>query len=117
MDIYERVFWFLLGSSLFICSLMLLFIDPVTDFMWKIHCIRLDNELASLVREYMEERGWRIVWDKSIRGWMCISRSGFRITLKNACNYVKDHNDANDPYYWANDFMVWNYVNERDIKK
>lgn len=117
MEMYERVFMFIAGFSLFIGSLLLLFIDPIADFMWKIHCIRFDNKLESLVRKYMEECGWRIVWDKSICGWMCISRSGFRITLKDACKYVKDHNDENDPCYWVNDFMMWNYVDERDIKK
>ncbi len=117
MEMYERVFMFIAGFSLFIGCLLLLFIDPIADFMWKIHCIRFDNKLEHLVREYMEECGWRVVWDKSIRGWMCISRSGFRITLKDARNYVKDHNDKNDPCYWVNDFMMWNYVDERDIKK
>ena len=117
MEIADRCLLFLSGFMLFTGTLGLMYIDQICDFMWKIHCIRVDNKLKRMVRNYMEHTGWRIVWAKSIRGWMCISRSGFRITLKDACNYVKDHNDKDDQCYWANDFMVWNYVDERDIKK
>lgn len=117
MEIADRGLLFLSGFMLFTGTLGLMYIDQICEFMWKIHCIRVDNKLERMVRNYMENTGWRIVWDKSIRGWMCIGRGGFRITLKDACNYVKDHHDENDPYYWANDFMVWNYVDERDIKK
>lgn len=117
MEIADRCLLFLSGFMLFTGTLGLMYIDQICDFMWKIHCIRVDNKLKRMVRNYMEHTGWRIVWAKNIRGWMCISRSGFRITLKDACNYVKDHNDKDDLCYWANDFMVWNYVDGRDIKK
>lgn len=112
MEIYERVFWFLLGSSLFICSLMLLFIDPVTDFMWKIHCIRVDNKLERLVRDYMKECGWKIVWDIKTFRRVCISRRGFRIPLKDAYSYIRKHGDPMDIFYWGDVFDLWNRTSE-----
>lgn len=117
MEITERVFLFISGLLLFIGALGLLFIDPLCEFLWKIHCKRRDLYLEYLVGRYMLDSGWKIRWDKVVKGWMCISRSGFRITLKNACAYVKNHNDEKDPYYWADDFRMWNYVRKEDERK
>lgn len=116
MSTAERVWLFISGFCLFVSASMLLFIDPIAEFMWKIHCIRVDNQFERMVSQYMKDTGWKICWDKSIRDWMCISRSGFRITLKNACQYIRDHNDENDRYYWVTDFMMWNYVRKDNEK-
>lgn len=116
MEIADRVLLFISGFMLLISTLGYMYTDQICEFMWKIHCIRVDNKFERMVRKYMEDTGWKISWDKSIRGWMCISRSGFRITLKDACTYIKNHNDPNDRYYWADDFDVWNYVRKDDLK-
>lgn len=116
MEIADRVLLFISGFMLFTGTLGLMYIDQICEFGWKIHCIRMDIKFERLVRKYMEDTGWKIAWDKRIRGWMCISRSGFRITLKDACTYIKNHNDPNDRYYWADDFDVWNYVRKDDLK-
>lgn len=115
MEIADRGLLFLSGFMLFTGTLGLMYIDQICEFMWKIHCIRMDIKFERMVRNYMEDTGWKIAWEKSIRGWMCISRSGFRITLKDACTYIKN-NDPNDRYYWADDFDVWNYVRKDDLK-
>lgn len=117
MEIADRCLLFLSGFMLFTGTLGLMYIDQICEFMWKIHCIRMDIKFERMVRNYMEDTGWKIVWEKSIHGWMCISRSCFRITLKDACTYIKNHNDPNDRYYWADDFDVWNYVDGKDDLK
>lgn len=116
MEIADRVLLFVSGFMIFTGTLGLMYIDQICEFGWKIHCIRMDIKFERLVRNYMKDTGWKIAWEKSIRGWMCISRSGFRITLKDACAYIKNHNDPNDRYYWADDFDVWNYVRKDDLK-
>lgn len=116
MNTISRIWLFVCGFCLFVSASLLLFIDPVTEFMWKIHCMRVDNKFERMVSQYMKDTGWKIRYDKTIRGWMCISRSGFRITLKNACEYIRNHNDPNDRYYWVDDFRMWNYVRKDDMK-
>ena len=116
MEIADRVLLFVSGFMIFTGTLGLMYIDQICEFGWKIHCIRMDIKFERLVKSYMKDTGWKIVRDKSIHGWMCISRSGFRITLKDACTYIKNHNDPNDRYYWADDFDMWNYVRKDDLK-
>ena len=103
----------------------IIFILAVLNAIWDI-CMKVITHIVTfyLEKELVKEKlkflmsKRDLIRDCMIKcGWKCISRSSFRITLKDACDYVKDHNDEDDPYYWANDFMVWNYVDERDIKK
>ena len=117
MDSVSRVLLFISAFMMFIAALALLFIDPLCEFMWKNHKKRQYIYLTYLVAKYMKTSGWKIRWDKVVKGWMCISRSGFRITLKNAVQYVQDHNDKSDRYYWADDFRMWNYVRKEDERK
>lgn len=64
------------------------------------------------IRQYLKHNGWKIVWDIKTFRLVCISRRGFRISLKDAYSYIRKHGDPTDIFYWGDVFDLWNRTSE-----
>lgn len=64
------------------------------------------------IRRCLKHDGWKIVWDIKTFRRVCISRRGFRISLKDAYAYITKHGDPKDIFYWGDVFDLWNRTSE-----
>lgn len=64
------------------------------------------------IRRCLKHDGWKIVWDMKTFRRVCVSRRGFRISLKDAYEYITKHGDPKDIFYWGDVFDLWNRTSE-----